>query len=451
MKHFIRFLASVVMVAAFSGCSLSGLVDGTKVSSETRDPAVFRTPQGALTAYRGAHVLFATAISAEYSNGCLGGVKGIVCISGLLTDELRAVNMAANFPTDGDAYLDSRSSAAPRSGEAVDLVYAQLHHVRAVAQEARGMMQEFVPGEWRDLYAHLYAIEGYADILLADFFCSGIPLSRINYKGDYIVTRGYTTTEVYEQALVLFDSAESYIRDSTDLVHFINIGRGRALVAIGQYARAAEVVQRVPNTYRYEIPYSATFPKQTPRPANFVIADGDGNGIPFISDHDPRASLPALLDKTAPLIFASGIEARLIAVEAAVHSDNDDWMAGLNALRTTCAAGSTCPIPAPPGIGKIGGLAPLIDSTQSLASDVRLNKRIDILFHERAYWLFLTGHRQGDLRRLVRQYGRNEQSVYPSGMWGSKGFTGYGTNTNFAPPDNEKLNSLYAGCIHVDA
>ncbi len=436
-----------MVTAASSGCSLSNLVDGAEVSSETRDPAVFRTPQGALTAYRGAQILLATVLSRE--SGEHG--NGVVYLSGLLTDELRAVNMAADFPTSEDASYDSRSQDAPKAGDAADVVYGQLHQVRVMAQEARGLVQEFAPGEWRDLYAHLYAIEGYADMLLADLFCSGIPLSHINYKSDYTVTRGYTTTEVYEQALVLFDSAESYIRDSTNLIHFINLGRGRALVAIGQYARAAEVVQHVPDTYRYEIPYSTSFSKQTPRPFDFVIADGDGNGIPFVSDHDPRATLPALLDKTAPLTFASGIEARLIAVEASIHANNDDWMSGLNTLRTTCATPLECSLPAPPGIGNVGGLSPLVDSTQTLPIDTRLDRRIDILFRERAYWLFLTGHRQGDLRRLVRQYGRNEQTVYPSGMWGSKGFTAYGTNTNFAIPDKEQMNPLYAGCLHRDA
>ena len=31
---------------------------------------------------------------------------------------------------------------------------------------------------------------------------------------------------------------------------------------------------------------------------------------------------------------------------------------------------------------------------------------IDLLFSERAFWMFATGHRLGDMRRLIRQYGR---------------------------------------------
>ena len=32
--------------------------------------------------------------------------------------------------------------------------------------------------------------------------------------------------------------------------------------------------------------------------------------------------------------------------------------------------------------------------------------REDLMFRERAFWLFGTGHRLGDMRRMIRQYGR---------------------------------------------
>jgi len=43
--------------------------------------------------------------------------------------------------------------------------------------------------------------------------------------------------------------------------------------------------------------------------------------------------------------------------------------------------------------------------------------REDLLFRERGFWLFLTGTRLGDLRRLVRDYGRAAEEVYPSGTY----------------------------------
>ena len=45
--------------------------------------------------------------------------------------------------------------------------------------------------------------------------------------------------------------------------------------------------------------------------------------------------------------------------------------------------------------------------------------RVALLFQERAEWLYLTGHRQGDLRRLLRQYPQywpEQELVYPSGQ-----------------------------------
>lgn len=453
MRYLVRLGVLIGASLTINACSLGGLVDGAERSSETRDPSIIRTRQGALSAYHGAHMLFARALSfygASGTGSTLSVNEGVILVSGLLTDELRASNMSASFPTDEDAVYDSRSG---NGGSKSSSVYQGLHKVRSMAQEGRGLVRDYLGAtEWRDLYAHLYAIEAYADILLADLYCSGVPLSRVTYLGDYTLTAGFTTKQVYQNALTLFDSAEVYIQDSSGLLHFVNVGRGRALIAVGEYARAADAVQNVPDSYRYDISYSSSFSKQVPRPNVFVIADGDGGtGIRFVSDNDPRASLPALYDLAAPLTLASGIEARLIEVEATIHADTGDWLAGLNTLRTTCVAQLECQAPAPPGIGGVANLPPLEDSTQGLPQAAQFDKRIDMLFRERAYWLFLTGHRQGDLRRLVRQYGRNDQLTYPSGSWGTQGFTIYGTHTNIAVPDEELRNPQYHGCLTREA
>jgi hypothetical protein len=60
------------------------------------------------------------------------------------------------------------------------------------------------------------------------------------------------------------------------------------------------------------------------------------------------------------------------------------------------------------------------------------------MFRERAFWLFSTGHRLGDLRRLVRQYGRTVNTTFPSGTF-HKGGT-YGPDTNFPLPQSEENN-----------
>jgi len=76
--------------------------------------------------------------------------------------------------------------------------------------------------------------------------------------------------------------------------------------------------------------------------------------------------------------------------------------------------------------------------------------RIDLLFHERAFTLFATSHRLGDMRRLVRQYGRDAESVFPTGAYHKDGLT-FGTDVNFLVPTPEKNNPKFTGCLNRDA
>ena len=81
----------------------------------------------------------------------------------------------------------------------------------------------------------------------------------------------------------------------------------------------------------------------------------------------------------------------------ALHPDDASWLTILNTLRRT--------VP--------GGLPPLTDPVDPKA-------RLQLLFTERAEWLYLTGTRQGDLRRLLRtyrQYFPRQELVYPSGVY----------------------------------
>ena len=75
-----------------------------------------------------------------------------------------------------------------------------------------------------------------------------------------------------------------------------------------------------------------------------------------------------------------------------------------------------------------------------------------MVYDERAYWLFLTGHRQGDLRRLVRVYGVPQNEVYPSGFFPLGGKQEYGTYTNIPIPNSERaINTKFKGCLNRDA
>ena len=74
-------------------------------------------------------------------------------------------------------------------------------------------------------------------------------------------------------------------------------------------------------------------------------------------------------------------------------------------------------------------------------------QRLDFHFRERAMWLFLTGHRLGDMRRLVRQYGRTQEQVFPSGPYYRPQYPTFGTDVNFPVAFAETNNTNFTGCL----
>jgi starch-binding outer membrane protein, SusD/RagB family len=72
------------------------------------------------------------------------------------------------------------------------------------------------------------------------------------------------------------------------------------------------------------------------------------------------------------------------------------------------------------------GLAPvsLIDVTAMTQA-----QRVDLHFQERAFWLWLTGQRLSDMRRLVRQYNRPQETVFPTGTFGRSSSPGRACRT----------------------
>jgi hypothetical protein len=89
----------------------------------------------------------------------------------------------------------------------------------------------------------------------------------------------------------------------------------------------------------------------------------------------------------------------------------------------------------PPPTSGAPTLAPLIDPVTPAA-------RRDLLFRERAFWMYATGHRQGDLRRLIRNYGLTQAQVFPTGPY----FRGsnYGTDVAYPVPFNEENNTSFS-------
>ncbi|MGH7514162.1 MAG: hypothetical protein ACREOQ_14710 [Gemmatimonadales bacterium] len=441
-----------LLAGALGGCSPDALVGEGELPPGVSDPAVTESPQGAVAAYNGALIAFRT--------GFAGGDASLVPLSALLGDELQTLGPAffpwADTPT--DRRLLPEVTVANQDAQWYTQAYQNLHSARGKAREGVRLLRQFAPNQSPALAGHLHALEAYADVFLADLFCSGVPLSTVD-EGGFTLRPGSSTTEIYERAVELLDTALAVSADSDRVLNVARVGKGRALLALGQYADAAQAVAAVPDGFEYRVEFDATSTDNgaTKPDASFMwmftgagqsftfyptMSDGEGgNGLDYLSSGDPRTEavsyashpfgIPQFLPaKYAPdgggsVMLADWREARLIEAEAALQGgDVSGWLAKLNYLRQA-------------------GIAPALPDLVDPGSP---DARVDLLFRERAFWLFLAGHREGDMRRLIRQYARDPSSVFPIGVH-PRGGT-YGTDVNAPVPPSERLhNHLFTGCL----
>jgi hypothetical protein len=424
----------------------------------TKNPKEYETREGALALYRGTIGTFKDAVL-NYLN-----------LASVLTDEYANVSSVLDS-------VDLRRLPMLLGGGSD---YARLHTVRGQTQQALGALARYAPDVSPALRGHLFALQGYAEVWLADLFCSGIPLSTLDFDGDFTYRPGSSTQEVYEHALALFDSALALSSDSVRFEYLARIGKARTLLQLSRYTEAAEVVQPVSSTYRYgerEIVVTTTL-------GDMSVAQGEGGtGLLYRTDprvdavfmgnypsstrpiYQPRKYLPA--GSAQLIVVASGVEAQLILAEAALHAGHiDQWLNRLNALRTDgtftvegtdtvwgVGLGATYFAETPIVAAAQRGLPPLTDPALGVIppGKTAMDVRVDLLFAERGYWLFRTGHRQGDLRRLVREYGRSQETVYPSQGFSAQGGT-YGRDVTMPiTRQMEGANPFFKGCLHRDA
>ncbi|HEX6536183.1 MAG TPA: hypothetical protein VF041_16450, partial [Gemmatimonadaceae bacterium] len=358
----IAALLLCMLVGGAGACSPDSLLGDKPLPPDVPDPTQTHTAAGAVAAYHGALVALRYAFA--------GRGESFVPVSGLLTDELRYGDLGQLGAVDSPMLVDSRfmpedpgvtsDSLTPFP---ITTVYGLLHKARGQAEEARGALLTYATDSSPALVGHLDTIEGYADVFLADLFCSGVPLSTLDYNGDFTYAAGSSTEEVYEHALALFDSALTLSSDSEAVMNLARLGKGRVLLDLGRYAEAAQAVADVPDDFRYAFEYDATDADQgvsndfsnrsfvysdMRRAAGggfpLTMADTEGvNGLPYVSGGDPRTSWVVvdtnryghprwrpeglLEDGSGSVVLASGIEARLIQAEAALQAGGADWLA----------------------------------------------------------------------------------------------------------------------------
>ena len=432
-------IALLALIPMLGACDLDELLEAKDPFTVT--PGVARDTANLETLYAGARSQFALAFGGQQNRE-----GGVVVMSGLMSDELYSSD---NFGT--RRAVDSRTIDYEISNAASDHAFEYLQRARAEALNAA----ELYEGSSRDgnaRHAELYSIAGYSVLMLVENFCTGIPLSRITETGVEFGTP-IDATALYNLAITYFDAALAMTNAGAEQQNLAKVGKGRALQGLGQAAAAAAAVQGVPTSFVFNVEY-APGAFETPNPVyNFVneehrisasIQEGTVNrGLPFgVAPRDPRIAIsntsvasnsgdvPTWLQLKYPsqgasIPLASGTEARLIEAEAALSNGTSTaYVSTLNALRSPL------------------GLPNLVAPATAAA-------RVDQLFSERAYWLWLTGHRLSDLRRLVRQYGRTQETVFPTGVT-SYGLP-YGTSVTLPIPFEEINNPNYTTCTNRGA
>jgi hypothetical protein len=437
-----RRLPAVAALAALwglAGCNVDNLLKVKDI--DVAQPGTLQGPT-ALPANRGAALGdFQVAYSGAGATAELGTTnEGQINMSALLSDEF--IN-AETFPTRLE--VDFREIQVTNS--------TTLSRARATTENAAKSYAQYGPTEFG--YAEVTALAGYTYILFGENYCNGVPYSAARPDGSFEYGQPLPSDSSFRRAVQKFDSAVTIanaayaaalpntaptdtaalraLRDT--LVNLASVGKGRALLDRDQPAAAALAVGNVPTDFTYLVRHSANTTRENNgiwelvfNEKRFSQSKNEGGSPLDFRSTDPRVAFRSLgrgfdnatpvfapvkyEDRDKPAVLASGIEARLIEAEADVRAGNATYLTILNTLRATI------------------GLGPLTDPGTAAG-------RRDQVFAERAYWLYLTSHRVGDLRRLIRQYGQTAD-VFPHGAY-FKGGT-YGPDVNFPIPDDERNN-----------
>jgi hypothetical protein len=435
--------ASMLLVLGVAGCDTSDLLN-------VPDPDV-PGPES-LNGVAGLPILLAGMVGdfkhAYQGTGSGTSPGGQIVATGLLGDELGS---ADTYPE--RQQWDQRSTQVTSAIN--NSFFFALESARSSADRVAASYAQLAPDSTGRVLA--LALSGFATVMLGENYCSGIPFSSLDASGT-VVTYGepLPTSAVWARAIAKFDSAVPLAPDS--LKSLVAIGLGRALLDSGSYDEAAAAVAAVPSGFTYRIESSASstdlnngvWAAINTGNRLFVADAKGGNGLPYRSANDPRVPwldphaigydgvTPEYIqlkypDRASAVPLATSAEARLIEAEAALHqSDDDTFLAKLNAARA-----------------EFPGVAPLTPVDIPTSFD----GKVDLLFRERGFSLWLTAHRVGDMRRLIRQYGRDAETVFPTGNWfkgppeNPSSVTPYGTDVNFPVSQQEDNNPNFHGCL----
>ena len=455
-----RYQPRVRAALAAGAAGLGLMLGGCNVREELlapQQPGVISP--GDVQGPTGAEGLYIGAVG-NFKNALLGGSSNTETIwqfAGLMTDEFKS---ADTFSQRNDA--DQR--ATQTNDAQLSPIYTSLQQSRGYSRTALQYLRQYEPTSSNTHQAEMLFTIAFAEMQLGEDFCNGIALGE-TVNGVWKYTAPLMTKDVFTAALARVDSGLA-LATATDAAtvqvkNALLVTKGRLQVDLAQFAAAAATVASVPVGFQYAGTYSQTTNDNgwwimTTSSKRYTVGDSVDaagridNAIPFVSAKDPRVPTTANgkgFDTTTPFVgqsiwgrddpiaIVNGLDGQLIQAEAKLNAnDIAGMMAILNALRAT---------PPTQGIFKPSGtLAPL--ATPATQADA-----VSLFFREKAFWTFGRGQRLGDLRRLVRQYGRTQDKAYPSGTFFKNG--SYGTRVAFPVPDRDKANPQFSGCLDTNA
>ncbi len=419
------------------------------IDPDTVNPATLEDPDVIDLVVAGAISDFAVAYSGD------GLADAFLSSTAAMSDEFFSTG---SFTT--RTATDRRNQLTPANTNLSDGAYNDLQRARRALMNAAAKVAVHPDkGTGDPEFAELLALEGFTYVALGEAYCSSVPISN-DEEPEPSDGPPRTSMELFEEAVPIFDAA-----GSTNLA---NMGKARALMNMGDYSGAAALVGGVPTDWTYFIEHSVNG-AQNPffnlqSNGRWSLSQFEGGSLTGMAFRGAGTGFdPALADpripwfedplggftptwrlftqlkyplRTSNVILTSGIEARLIEAEAALATGGG-WLAILNALRADVEdlmGGQIDNYADAASVLTDPTLAPLVDPVGAAA-------RVDMLFQERAFWLWGTGTRLGDLRRLINQYSRTEATVYPSGAYHKGG--SHGSDVVFPVVFEEINNTLY--------
>jgi len=394
------------------------------------------------------------------------GPDALFMFGGLLTDEWRSGDTFIQRNTMDQRIWDPNNTfnAGP---------FRNLNRVRTQALLAIDGLRTYLPDSAAAV-ARMFDFLGYTEVLLGEHYCNGIPLSGISGT-NIVFGNPISNDSLFTLAIANADSALAIAGSDTasprvKAARLAMVIKGRALVDRADFTAAAAAVATVPDTFRFDVTHSLNVNDNQMWALNtsarrYTMGDLEGgNGLPYVTADDPRiprrigtslkddgifdSAFPILVirqgiwGRTSAVTIAGGIEARLITAEERLRAgDPGTWLSIINTLRTT----TTLYPPIQSGFTRGPNLTALADPGPSTNDSLR----VDVMYRERAFWMFSTGHRLADMRRLVRPttaggYGRADSTVYPKGAWFKGG--NYGDAIQMVLPVEELNNPNYHGC-----